>query len=93
MGGAGGEQVPGCYTFWLLLCVWSLISAPLLRAEPLNQVTVLRRMPRKGKAPSTEATAASAQGWLDAMAQAGPRHLFQPHITLDVPPLCFDPLG
>lgn len=91
MGGAGGQQVPGCDAFWLPLCVWSLISAPLLRAEPLNQDPVLRRVPRKGKAPSTEATAGSTQGWLQLAAQAGPRHLFQPHTTPEVPPLCFKP--
>lgn len=62
--GLGDSRSPGCDAFWLPLCVWSLISAPLLRAEPLNQDPILRRVPRKGKAPSTEATAASTQGWL-----------------------------
>lgn len=73
MGGAGGQQVPGCDAFWLPLCVWSLNSAPLLRAEPLNQDPVLRRVPRKGKAPSTGAIAASTQGGLQFVAQAGPQ--------------------
>lgn len=76
MGAAGGQQVPGCDAFWLPLCVWSLISAPLLRAEPLNQDSVVRRVPRRAEGPSTEFTAASTQGWLLLVAQAGPQTPF-----------------